>query len=109
MSITVTATLPPSAAALMAADTVLGSWKGGQASLREAAFLIALANNPGKSVMDYAAALGVSRPVITRITDNCTWAGFATRTEDPADRRKVIIRPTTHATRLARVLSGREV
>jgi hypothetical protein len=42
MQTIITATaLPPSAAALMAADRVIGSWKNGKASLREAAFIIA--------------------------------------------------------------------
>jgi DNA-binding MarR family transcriptional regulator len=99
--------LPPSAAILMAVDRVIGSWKNGT-TLRDAAFLIALVAKPGQSVKDYAASLDVAASVICRIIHTCQQAGLVTRIEDPADRRLVIIRPTSHGERLARVLSGRE-
>jgi DNA-binding MarR family transcriptional regulator len=102
---TLDAALPPSAAILMAVDRVIGCWKNG-ATLRDAAFLIALAAKPGQSTKDYAESLDVAKPAITRITDHAVLAGLATRITDPANRRRVIIRPTAHGDRLARVLSG---
>jgi DNA-binding MarR family transcriptional regulator len=104
---TLDAALPTAAAVLMAAEKVFGAFKSGYASLREASFIIVLAKAPGRSVLDYAAALDLSKPVITRIIDNCQRAGLVTRVTDPADRRRVIIRPTSHGDRLARVLSGK--
>jgi DNA-binding MarR family transcriptional regulator len=107
-TITTATALPPSAAVLMAADRVIGSWKNGT-TLRDAAFLITLVAKPGKSVKDYAESLGVAKPIITRITDHAVLAGLATRITDPANRRCVIIRPTSHGDRLARVLSGKGI
>jgi hypothetical protein len=108
MQTTITATaLPPSAAALMAADRVIGSWKDGKASLREAAFIISLTSDPGKSVKDYARALDLCTPVVCRMAESCRAAGLLTRSEDPKDRRRVIIRPTSHGERLARALTGK--
>jgi hypothetical protein len=101
--------LPAAAAVLMAAEKVFGAFKSGHAGLREAAFVIAMAKTPGRSVTDYAASLDLAKPVITRIVDNCLRAGLATRVTDPADKRRVIIRPTSHGERLARVLSGKGV
>jgi DNA-binding MarR family transcriptional regulator len=105
---TLDAGLPSAAAVLMAAERVIGAWKNGT-TLRDAAFLIALAAKPGQSVKDYAASLDVARAIVCRIIDNFQRAGLATRVTDPADKRRVIVRPTSHGERLARVLSGKGV
>jgi DNA-binding MarR family transcriptional regulator len=99
--------LPSAAAALLAADRVIGSWNNGRASLREAAFILALSEQPGRSTKHYARTLNLSGTAVHRATENCYAAGLLTRTTDPEDRRRVIIRPTSHGERLALVLSGK--
>ena len=58
--------------------------------------LALLALEPGgqTTMREVAAALGVSAGTATRVVDNLVRDGLAERAEDPADRRKVCIRPT---------------
>jgi DNA-binding MarR family transcriptional regulator len=65
-----------------------------------------VASEPGQSVKDYARALDLCT-VVCRMAESCRAAGLLTRIEDPKDRRRVIIRPTSHGERLARALSGK--
>lgn len=56
--------------------------------------LLALKGEGQITMREVAAAIGVSAGTATRVVDNLVRDGLAERAEDPADRRKVCIRPT---------------
>ena len=56
--------------------------------------LLALESGGQTTMREVAAALGVSAGTATRVVDNLVRDGLAERAEDPADRRRVCIRPT---------------
>ncbi|SHG24134.1 MarR family winged helix-turn-helix transcriptional regulator [Streptoalloteichus hindustanus] len=50
--------------------------------------------------------LGLTTGSVTALLDRLERLGYATRSPDPTDRRKVVVRPTTQANRRAKALYG---
>ena len=62
---------------------------------RQIAVLLMIAAHPGHSVKQLAAALALTKPVITRANDKLVELGLITRSTLRADRRQVELRVTT--------------
>jgi DNA-binding MarR family transcriptional regulator len=56
---------------------------------------------PGLTAGELAEAVGLSPGAVTTALDRLERRGFVTRTRDPNDRRRVTVRPTAEANRLA--------
>jgi DNA-binding MarR family transcriptional regulator len=56
---------------------------------------------PGLTAGELAAAVGLSPGAVTTVLDRLERRGFVTRTRDPDDRRRVTLKPTPEANRLA--------
>jgi DNA-binding MarR family transcriptional regulator len=56
---------------------------------------------PGLTAGELAAAVGLSPGAVTTVLDRLERRGFVTRTRDPKDRRRVTLKPTPEANRLA--------
>jgi len=59
-----------------------------------------LHRHPGACLFHVAEHLGVTRPTASAIVERLVQRGLVTRTEDPRERRRVILRPTSLGTRL---------
>jgi len=59
-----------------------------------------LHRHPGSCLFHVADHLGVTRPTASAIVELLVQRGLVTRTEDPRERRRVILRPTPLGTRL---------
>lgn len=59
-----------------------------------------LDRRPGSCLFHVAEHLGVTRPTASAIVERLVQRGLLTRTEDPRERRRVILRPTPLGTRL---------
>lgn len=92
----------PAASALMFASNAMG----GHSTIRHLALLVVMAKQPGHSTRHYAAALGVTPPVISRAMDALETAQLATTSRDRIDERRVILRPTRKGTLVASSFSG---
>lgn len=63
-------------------------------TLRQAAILGEIVDNPGQSVGPISVALGLSKPVITRALKHFEALDLTKRHKDESDGRKVIVQPT---------------
>jgi DNA-binding MarR family transcriptional regulator len=59
-----------------------------------------LHRRPGSCLFHVAEHLGVTRPTASAIVERLVQRGLVTRTDDPRERRRVILRPTPLGTRL---------
>lgn len=59
-----------------------------------AVFLHVYLAPPPHTVRGLAAALGLSKPVVTRALDSLSRLGYVRRRRDPADRRNVLVQRT---------------
>jgi DNA-binding MarR family transcriptional regulator len=59
-----------------------------------------LHRQPGSCLFHVAEHLGVTRPTASALVERLVQRGLVTRTEDPRERRRVILRPTPLGTRL---------
>ena len=75
---------------------------GEKVNCRQIAVLHVVAANPGKSVLDIAATLRVSKPSVTRALDVLAYLGLVQRTEHETDGRRIMV----HATDAAAGLVG---
>ena len=64
---------------------------GASITLAQYRMLAVLADDDGQNVRDLAARLGVDRSTATRMCNRLVLAGLIERSEDPADRRAVVI------------------
>jgi DNA-binding MarR family transcriptional regulator len=64
-------------------------------TLRQLAAISVIAASDGKfSVRHIAEKIGVSKPAVTRAIDKFVKLGYATRPQDPMDRRSVLVQLT---------------
>lgn len=84
MQTTETLSLPPAAMPFSEMATIDANM-----TCRQVAVLLMIEAHPGNSVKHLAAALDLSKPVITRATDKLVELGLITRTTSKADRREV--------------------
>ena len=84
-----TETTPP-----VSLDVCAMASAGSTLTVREVALLAYLGVRPGLSVKEYAAALNVQKPVITRAVDRLERDGLVHRHNATSDGRKVAIHAT---------------
>ena len=86
-------------------DTVVGLVRGENPDLSSrqlGVFLTCYLETEAQTVRGLAAALDVSKPVITRALDRLTEFGLVRRKVDPADRRSVLVQRTPDGSRFLR-------
>ena len=80
-------------------DVFVRAVHAGFTELRQVAILSLVCDNPGKSVRDYASALVVSKPSVTRAVDTLVKKGLLKSSPVMDDLRLIRIEPTTEGRR----------
>jgi hypothetical protein len=76
---------------------------------RQVALLGHIVASPGGSVREYAAKMGVTKPVISRGCSTLVALGYVKREVDESDYRLAPVRPTERGRRLSAYIFGPEI
>jgi MarR family transcriptional regulator, organic hydroperoxide resistance regulator len=69
-------------------------WLSLDLSMGQLKALVTLTARRGMTVSEVAEALGVGKPAASMLVDRLTQHGYASRHEDPDDRRRTVVTPT---------------